>query len=469
MKIASSPGEAFPVWYDGRHINESRFCQQYLSAHQLCYTEGAFFTPEGCMVDERPLKVAIFQQVEPYAALSVARKITGILELLKIIAHVEELPPQDDRIHLQNGTLHLDGTFCPEKREIVRSRFPVAYRPDAPQPETWLRFLENLLYAEDIPTLQEYVGYCLIPSNKGQRMMMIKGNGGEGKSQIGNVLSRIFGCNAKDGSVGKVSENRFARADLEHIHLMIDDDMRMEALKQTNYVKSLVTAQGKMDLERKGRQSYQGWMYARLLAFSNGDLQALYNALKEHTGVVTTIVDGIAASAASVIAMAGERVEITPVGMLMIHDPMTSLEGGRASQFRRTADVLDKVKETIVNAYTLKTGLDRQEIARMMEEETYMTPMEAVRLGFADTIRNANSEKTGVVNGLYSRKKGAAVYDDRLKDAIAAVCLKLEEATFSANYASRARHEDTQGADALLEEARRRLALRGRLGNRQTF
>jgi len=81
----------------------------------------------------------------------------------------------------------------------------------------------------------------------------------------------------KDGSVGKVSENRFARADLEHIHLMIDDDMRMEALKQTNYVKSLVTAQGKMDLEKKGKQSYQGWMYARLLAFSNGDLQSLYD------------------------------------------------------------------------------------------------------------------------------------------------------------------------------------------------
>lgn len=94
MKIASSPGEAFPVWYDGRHINESRFCQQYLLAHQLCYTEGAFFTPEGCMTDEMPLKVAIFQQVEPYAALSVARKITGILELLKIMAHVEELPPR---------------------------------------------------------------------------------------------------------------------------------------------------------------------------------------------------------------------------------------------------------------------------------------------------------------------------------------------------------------------------------------
>ena len=125
--------------------------------------------------------------------------------------------------------------------------------------------------------MREYIGYCLIPSNKGQRMMVIKGSGDEGKSQIGAVLSALFGSNMKDGSIGKISENRFARADLEHILLCVDDDMRMEALRQTNYVKSIVTAQGKMDLERKGKQSYQGWMCARLLAFSNGDLQALFD------------------------------------------------------------------------------------------------------------------------------------------------------------------------------------------------
>ena len=74
--------------------------------------------------------------------------------------------------------------------------------------------------------------------------MVIKGNGGEGKSQIGAVLAALFGNNMKDGSIGKISENRFARADLEHILLCIDDDMRIEALRQTNYVKSIVTAQG---------------------------------------------------------------------------------------------------------------------------------------------------------------------------------------------------------------------------------
>ena len=104
---------------------------------------------------------------------------------------------------LSNGTLLLDGTFTEGRPAIVRSRLPVAYNPDAPAPVIWLNFLDGLLHAEDIPTLQEFIGYCLIPSNKGQRMMVIKGNGGEGKSQIGAVLSSIFGTNMKDGSIGK--------------------------------------------------------------------------------------------------------------------------------------------------------------------------------------------------------------------------------------------------------------------------
>ena len=230
-KKAVLPLDGWPAWFDGKSINEALFCQHFLKTHDILYTENAFFTPEGCMTDDAPLKADIYAMLEDYASTSVTKKISSIIELLKITAHVDELAPQTDRIHLANGTLFLDGRFTHEKNEIVRSRFPVRYAPDAASPAVWLRFLDELLYAEDIPCLQEYIGYCLIPSNKGQRMMLIKGSGGEGKSQIGTVLSHLFGCNAKNGSVGKVSENRFARADLEHIHLMIDDDMRMEALK----------------------------------------------------------------------------------------------------------------------------------------------------------------------------------------------------------------------------------------------
>ena len=276
-KNRKTPDMNLPMWFDGQNINEALFCEEFLQERRIIFANGAFFTPDGRVTDDLPLRGEIYDKLKFCAVNNIPRKITNILEVLKLEAQVPDFPPEQDRIHLSNGTLLLNGTFTEGRPAIVRSRLPVAYNPDATAPVIWLNFLDGLLYAEDIPTLQEFIGYCLIPSNKGQRMMVIKGNGGEGKSQIGAVLSTIFGTNMKDGSIGKISENRFARADLEHILLCVDDDMRMEALRQTNYVKSIVTAQGKMDLERKGKQSYQGWMFARLLAFSNGDLQSLYD------------------------------------------------------------------------------------------------------------------------------------------------------------------------------------------------
>ena len=266
-----------PAWIKKGFFNESLFCDDFLSTHQLLYVNGAFFTPDGRVTDTMNLRCEIFDMLRDHIGANIAKRVSNVVDVLKLAAQVEDFPPITDRIALANGTLYLDGTFQEGKPEIVRNRLLVKYDSKAAQPVHWLRFLSDLLYPEDIPTLQEYIGYCLIPSNKGQRMMVIKGSGGEGKSQIGAVLGTLFGSNMKDGSIGKISENRFARADLEHILLCVDDDMRMEALRQTNYVKSIVTAQGKMDLERKGKQSYQGWMCARLLAFSNGDLQALFD------------------------------------------------------------------------------------------------------------------------------------------------------------------------------------------------
>ncbi len=267
----------WPYWFDGKRIDEPRFCDAFLASHRLVFYANAFFTPEGRVEDPTAIREEIYRMIRPYIHTGVSKKVSSIIDLLQMTAAVKDFPPQTDRINMMNGTLFLDGRFSSEKNEIVRSRFPVSYNPEAPKPERWHQFLSELLWPEDIPTLQEFIGYCLIPSNAGQKMMVIKGNGGEGKSQIGSVLFRLFGPNAKDGSVGKISENAFARADIEHVHLMIDDDMRLEALKQTNYVKSIVTASGKMDLERKGKQSFQGYMFARLLAFSNGDLTALYD------------------------------------------------------------------------------------------------------------------------------------------------------------------------------------------------
>jgi len=266
-----------PIWFDGKYINEALFCEEFLRDHEIIFANRAFFTPEGRVTNDLPLRCKIFKRIKCCAVNSIPKKIDNIVEVMKLAAQVDDFPPEPDRVHLANGTLMLDGTFMEGKTNIVQVRLPVAYNPAAPAPTVWLRFLDDLLYPEDIPTVQEFIGYCMIPSNKGQRMMIIKGNGGEGKSQIGAVLSKLFGAYMKDGSIEKISKNRFARADLEHVLLCVDDDMQMTALDKTNYIKSIVTAQGKMDLEQKNKQSFQGWMYTRLLAFSNGNLQALYD------------------------------------------------------------------------------------------------------------------------------------------------------------------------------------------------
>ena len=226
---------------------------------------------------EAILKQLILDEVQVVITHGLSKKVSNLLETLRMIAYSAPLDIEVDAIHLKNGVYHLtDGTFQ-ESRLFCRNRLPVAYNPKATQPERWLAFLNELLEPEDIPTLQEYLGYCLIPSTKGQKMLFLIGKGGEGKSRIGLVLKNLLGDAASNGSVQKIETSRFARADLENRLLMIDDDLNMNALPKTNYIKSIVTAEAKMDVERKGIQSYQSDIYARFLCFGNGALTALYD------------------------------------------------------------------------------------------------------------------------------------------------------------------------------------------------
>lgn len=111
----------------------------------------------------------------------------------------------------------------------------------------------------------------------------------------------------------------------------------------------------------------------------------MYNALKEHDGKVTVKIDGKALSAGSIIAMAGDEILMGPVAMLMIHNAWVNVSGD-AHKLRHAADVLDQVKEAIINAYTEKTGLPRDELGQLMDNETWMNAHKAVELGFADGI-----------------------------------------------------------------------------------
>ena len=111
----------------------------------------------------------------------------------------------------------------------------------------------------------------------------------------------------------------------------------------------------------------------------------IYTMLKDYKGSITVKIDAIAASAASVVAMAGDVVQMSPVAMLMIHDPST-VAMGNTKDMEKAIEVLNEVKESIINAYASKSGLSHARIANLMSNETWMNAKKAVELGFADEV-----------------------------------------------------------------------------------
>lgn len=147
----------------------------------------------------------------------------------------------------------------------------------------------------------------------------------------------------------------------------------------------------------------------------------IYNMLMEYPHNVTVKIDGIAASAASVIAMAGTKVLVSPVSMMMIHNPAT-IAFGDSSEMQKAISMLDEVKESIINAYEIKTGMSRTKLSHLMDAETWMNANTAVELGFADGILSRPEQTEDMemphVTMLYSK----AEVTNSLMDKVATRC-----------------------------------------------
>ena len=142
----------------------------------------------------------------------------------------------------------------------------------------------------------------------------------------------------------------------------------------------------------------------------------IYNMLMDYPGETTVKIDGIAASAASVIAMAGTRVLMSPVSTMMIHNPLT-VAMGDSEEMRRAIQMLDEVKESIINAYEIKTGLSRARLSHLMDAETWMNANKALELGFCDEIMFQRQEVDPVPEDsfLFSRRAVTNCLLDKLK------------------------------------------------------
>ncbi|WAX25218.1 peptidase [Streptococcus phage YS214] len=136
----------------------------------------------------------------------------------------------------------------------------------------------------------------------------------------------------------------------------------------------------------------------------------IYNMLMDYKGDVHVVIDGLAASAASVIAMAGTTVSMSPVAMMMIHNPWTVAQG-EAKDMQKVIEMLGEIKESIINAYELRTGLSRTKLSHLMDSESWFNAKKAVELGFADKILFDKQEEHGMETESYSFSRNAAQQD----------------------------------------------------------
>ena len=181
-------------------------------------------------------------------------------------------------------------------------------------------------------------------------------------------------------------------------------------IAEDSWVDDEVTPQVFQDELSQGKGPIDLWLNS-----PGGDCVAasrIYTMLMNYPDDVNVKIDGIAASAASVIAMAGTKVSMAPTAMIMIHNPLT-IVGGQKEDLDQAVQMLTETKESIINAYELKTNLPREKISSMMDDETWMNVNKAIELGFADNMLGQDKDVTDCYS--YSDKQSELVLLNKLK------------------------------------------------------
>lgn len=182
----------------------------------------------------------------------------------------------------------------------------------------------------------------------------------------------------------------------------------------------------------------------------------IYNMLRDYKGAVTVKIDGLAASAASVIAMAGDEVLVSPVAMMMIHNPAT-IAIGNAKEMERAIGMLNEVKESILNAYETKTGLNRVKLSHMMDEETWFNAKKAVELGFADKILFSDTEPEGDGDTVLPDEGTKA--ETGMKDMKVPESMLYSQKSVSDSFLSKVTDTQEKQGQVPIEQLRQRLSL----------
>lgn len=274
-----------PLWvyqddYGKLKVDESQYIECFAEQQGVKCINGVLYSVDGKMTDDKAKNI-IFNEIKGYIRTNASDKSKKLLEGIKQYCYTEPPTPTLDKIHFKNGTLSRDKnglfTVWSNEKEFCINRINTNYNPNAKTPTKFLDYLKTVYYEDDQQTIQQYCGYCLLPTTILQKALLVIGGGGEGKSVLGAVLNGIFGeSNCYNESIGVLQKN-FGVANVENKLLFIDDDLSENALTNARTFKNLVTNKTTIAAEKKFIQDNQFKSYVRFLIFGNFTLQSLYD------------------------------------------------------------------------------------------------------------------------------------------------------------------------------------------------
>lgn len=259
-------------------ILEPEFAKWFYESFKKIYFVNGIFRDENGEISDMEVKSIIQEIIAPFIKVKLDSKVNNLLNVLKNFTQFTPAKPMWDVINFENVSLKISANNITEieKPFTFNKLKNIYYKPQDKCP-MWVKYIEDLLNKEDIPLLQEYLGYCLIPTTKAQKSLFIIGDGGEGKSGITTVMQKIMGRSIISGELHEIEDNPFMVANLENKLLFVDDDMDMGSLETTGVFKKLVTMTDSFTVQRKGIQQYQITPYVRFLCLGNGMIRAKYD------------------------------------------------------------------------------------------------------------------------------------------------------------------------------------------------
>lgn len=273
-----------PVWIDAKgkkHIDHPAFIENFARVNNLICCNGLFYTPEGVESETDVRKNIAYSLVQRGWKDRIDLPVNALFNALKYMKSVDELNADESIIPFADGDLHIEDKDkwvfrCDEKKQMpYRLGVKLAFE-DEPMPK-FEKWLHDLFVDEDILTIQEMLGYAMLPVTNVQEAFILVGDAAAGKSVLGHILGKIFGNSFLAITANDFVTQRFQIASAENKLVLYDDDLGTAALKETGLLKKLITADQPIPAERKYEKGFTFMSYAKIIACANFMLSSLYD------------------------------------------------------------------------------------------------------------------------------------------------------------------------------------------------